>query len=147
MSTHLAASFCGVPVLMTRSRMGLPYFDSPELEVGRLVGRLDEVALRVDVEEAHGLAPDLPAHDEVGARVDVALHEEGAVLLLHLAQRVAHEAAASYIESTFQMVARALGGVLVAVQEVHHALRHGEVAGGEDHDHAVVLPLEDAHLA
>jgi hypothetical protein len=77
---------------ITRSRMGLPYFDSPELEVGRVVGRLDEVALRVDVEEARGLALDLPPTSRLELRLDARLREEGAVAAVHLAQALAHQA-------------------------------------------------------
>ena len=67
----------------------------------------------------------------------------------HLAQRVAHDAPRRRTwTSTLQMVSRAfLGlGVRLAVEDVDHALGHGEVAGGQHHDHAVVLLLVDAHL-
>jgi len=33
-STHFAASFCGVAGEITRSSMGLPYFDSPSWKKG-----------------------------------------------------------------------------------------------------------------
>ena len=90
-STHLAASFCGVAIDDHAVEDRLAVLALAQLEVERVVGGLDEVALRVDVEQARVLAPIWPPSSRFERRLDVGLREERAVAPLHLAQRVAHQ--------------------------------------------------------
>jgi len=46
--------------VMTRSRIGLPYFASPILEERRFAARFDEIAFGERSEQAHRLTLDLP---------------------------------------------------------------------------------------
>jgi len=60
-----------------------------DLEVGRLGGRLDEVAGGVDVEQARWLAGDLAAKNETGAELDAEGFKRVGIAQEHLAQGIA----------------------------------------------------------
>ena len=51
-STHLAASFCGVRRRQHAVEDRLAVLGFAQLEIRRLVGGFDEIALRIDVEQA-----------------------------------------------------------------------------------------------
>ena len=63
-----------------------------DLEVGRVVGRLDEVALGIDVEEARHLRADLAAENEGGIEAAAVGLQRRAIDAAHLAHGIADEA-------------------------------------------------------
>jgi hypothetical protein len=70
----------------------LPYFDSPTWKYGVSVGRFDEVAGRIDQEEAHVLALDLPAEDERHVEVEPGVLQCLGIAVIHVAHRRAQHA-------------------------------------------------------
>ena len=68
---------------MPRSRIGRPYLHSPICRYGRVLGRLQRVALRVDQVQAGLLAAHLAAEQQVDVEAEAVALERGAVDLRH----------------------------------------------------------------
>ncbi len=64
-SAYLAATSSDVPISMPRSRIGRPYLHLAELQIRRIFGRLQRIALRVNQVERRRLAADLAAEQQV----------------------------------------------------------------------------------
>src|SRR5690606_35505033 len=78
----------------------LSVFGFTDLEVAHAIDAgFHEVARGIDVEQAHGLAPDLPADDQAAVEIDVVTLERIGIARMHLAHRAAHDA--SDVEQAF----------------------------------------------
>ena len=109
-----------------------------DLEERRVVGGLDEVALGVDVEQARRLVADLPAEQEVGVEGRPARLQLRPVGLAHLAHGLAHQTRGAikgrHREEALRARLRLPHQLLV--EQAHHRLGDGQVAGRAQHDHA-----------
>ena len=118
-----------------------------DLEVGRLGGRLDEVAGGVDVEQARWLAGDLAAKNETGAELDAEGFKRVGIAQEHLAQGIADMAGGlEEIGHVHQRRSLAVGPDRF-LQHRDERLRDRQVAGTQEHDGALAGLLEDRHLA
>ena len=145
----MAASSSGVDGPHHPVEHGLAVLRLADLEKAGLARRLDEVAGRVDEEEAHRLALDLAAEDHRGVEVEPRLLERRAVLVVDATHRGAEHAAR--IEHAGRVPDRDRRAVAVFefldLQDLAHLLGDREVAGREHHHEAVARPLVDHHLA
>ncbi len=123
---------------------GLAVLGLADLEVAVLGRGFDEIAGGVDVEQARPLAADLPAEDDADVEVDLGLGQRRGIAVVHLAHRLADDGGG--LEHVPRRPQRAR---LVARlgQHLPHGLADGEIAGGQQHHHAVAFALEDGHLA
>src|SRR5690606_6991448 len=124
---------------------GLAVLGLADLHVRDVRAGLDEVAGRIDLEQAAALGADLAAEDQADVEIDAVLAERLGVALVHAAHGLAHAAGG------FVHVGRrpeGIGAVAVELgQQVHHSLADRQVAGGQQHHDAVAGLLEDVQLA
>ena len=117
---------------------GLAVLALTNLEVGGVDACLDEVALRIDVEQAMALPPDLPPQQDVAAEVDMALL---------LAPIPADDGAYGLADEGRDLVEAGEGKELLPLrQQADDALGSGQIAGALQHQHPV-LPVEEVQFA
>ncbi|MNH22524.1 hypothetical protein D3C79_823860 [compost metagenome] len=108
------------------------------------MGGLEEVALGIDVVDAHGAASDLPAHHERGAQIDLGC-QLAAVTGDHFAQGFGHQYRCIVERGDVQQVGA--GAPAALFEQVDHRLRGGEVAGGLQDDQPLAGHAENEQLA
>ena len=125
---------------------GLAVLGFADLEIGGIGGGFNEIARRVNLEQAGRLAPDLAAQDEAGGEFHIEFLEGFRIPLMHLPQGIPHQAGGlKHIGGVVEI--RLVRGTQVLVENIHHGLADGQVTRGEEHQHPIPGPLPDVHFA
>jgi hypothetical protein len=125
---------------------GLAVLRLADLEVRRIYRGFDEIACRVDTEQARRFGADLAAENEGGIELDVVFFQRFGIALVHLAQRIAHVARG--LEHVGRVVERGGLALLVALaQDVGQRLGDGQVAGAHQHHDAFAGIFVNGQLA
>jgi len=119
---------------------GLAVLGFANLEVGRLIGGFDEIARRVNLEQAHALVANLAAKDHGHIEIHTCGTQCGGIALVHATHGGAQHAAR--VEHAFR-VPDGQGLILAGLhqffhlQHFAHRLRDAEVASRQQHHETV----------
>jgi len=137
-----------VPGRMMRSRIGLPYFDSPSCRYGVSGDVAMQFPKRVDHVERRPLAGDLTAENQRGLHIDTDLRRIVLVDLRLAGQQRLPDVLRHVVQMTEGTEAagrpRIVRGLL---QTANRQLRGCEIAGRHDHECPITRVLEEVHLA
>jgi hypothetical protein len=139
-SAHLAASCSGVTGRDHAVNHRLAVLGLADLEVADAINaRFDKVARGVDIEQAHGLALDLPAHDQAAVEVDAVLLRASASRACTLRTALPTMRATSNRLLAVQMVHGLAIGAFdgLAAQQLLDGLGDGQVARRQHHQHPI----------
>ena len=129
---------------MPRSRIGLPYLALSELQIRRVLRRLQRVALGINQIQAGILSAHLSTQEQVHVEGEVVALERRAIDVGDPANAVADNSRRLIQRSSLCETTSALE---VEAQQRHDRLTDREAAAREDDEHALALFHEPVHLA
>ena len=120
-----------------------------DLEEGRVLGGLDEIAFGIDLEQARGFAMNLPAQNERGGKGTIGGFKRGAVDLADVTHGIADDAGGLIhgFHGQQRRTAMLFLGIHLLVENGNHRLCHSQITGGQDHQNAVAFAFPDMHFA
>ena len=126
----------------------MPYLCLPDLEKGRVLRRLDEISFGIDQEQPRTLSADLPAQQQCRREV-AARRQRLAVDRADVAQcRADHPCCLKHVRCAEEVGTRVLAaiGLRFFAEQGDRRLGDGEIAGGDQHEHAFSLTLPHMQL-